>query len=307
MTFIVVSTALIMDYIFGEPKRYHPLVGFGNCAAMVERKLNKENSPLNAFMLGAFGVCLLILPLVIVSLMASKALGSYSWALAIIVLYWAIGLNSLQQHTKPIIRALSDNNIVSARDSVARIVSRNTDNMDAKQITSATIESSLENGCDSLFGAVFWFVIGGVPMVILYRLINTLDAMWGYRNTRFEYFGKTAARADDLLNYFPARLTALSYAIVGDYKGGIASWKNQAKSLLSPNAGPVMTAGAGSLNILLGGPAYYHQHRIDKPFFGGSDKPEIHHIKLANALIVRAVLLWCAVLLIIDTLIFFYD
>ena len=124
--------------------------------------------------------------------------------------------------------------------------------------------------------------------------------MWGYRNQRFEYLSKVAARIDDILNYVPARLTAISYALMGKFKLAIQSWLSEAKQLDSPNAGPVMTTGAGSLDIHLGGEAYYDGKLVDKPSFGGTRLPSRHHINSANKLVVRALVLWCVVIFAID-------
>ncbi len=115
------------------------------------------------------------------------------------------------------------------------IVSRDPASLD---ITRAATESVLENGNDAVFGALFWFVVAGAPGVVVYRLANTLDAMWSYRNERYVDFGFAAARLDDLLNYVPARLTALTYAILGHTRSAWRCWRAQAHDWDSPNAGP---------------------------------------------------------------------
>src|SRR5262249_9166632 len=154
--------------------------------------------------------------------------------------------------------ALKDGDLVEARHAVSKIVSRECAGLDETQICCAAIESVLENGSDAVFAALFWFIVLGAPGVVLYRIVNTLDAMWGYRNARYEHFGWAAAKLDDLLNWIPARLTALTYALLGNSQNAIWSWQNQGGKWYSPNAGPVMSSGAGALDLQLGGPATYH-------------------------------------------------
>jgi hypothetical protein len=138
----------------------------------------------------------------------------------VLLLYLAIGRTSLAEHAKAVASALQDADLPLARQRVGMIVSRDTREMNAPDVARAAVESVLENGADAVFGALFWFVVAGTPGVVVYRLANTLDAMWGYKNSRFLRFGWAAARFDDLLNLIPARLTALSYALMGQLSAG---------------------------------------------------------------------------------------
>jgi adenosylcobinamide-phosphate synthase len=132
----------------------------------------------------------------------------------------------------------------------------------------------------------------------LYRFANTLDAMWGYRNQRFQRFGTFSARADDVLNLIPARLTALCYALLGRTGAALDCWRRQASSCASPNGGPVMCSGAGALGVSLGGPTHYHGALQQRPLMGEGERAAMVDVKRGVTLVDRTVLLWAAVLLL---------
>jgi adenosylcobinamide-phosphate synthase len=156
----------------------------------------------------------------------------------------------------------------------------------------------LENGNDAIFGALFWFALLGGPGALMFRLVNTLDAMWGYRTPHFVYFGWAAARLDDVLNYLPARITALCYATLGHFRQALHCWRHQAYKWDSPNAGPVMAAGAGALGLRLGGRARYHGAWKERPVLGRGAKPTAADIEHAIRLVRDTQLLLCAVMLL---------
>lgn len=273
--------ALVMDQILGEPRRWHPLVGFGRLARRLEARLNHSPTLLN----GALAWALAVLPWVILAAWGSSFFG---WLFDVVILYLAIGRRSLFEHARRVSQSLLQGDLAAARHHTALIVSRDTAHLDASGCTRATLESVLENTNDSIIGALFWFALLGAPGAVLFRLANTLDAMWGYRTERFNEFGRCAARLDDLLNYLPARLCAFAFAVVGDFPRAMDSWRSHAHQLSSPNGGPVMCAGAGALNLQLGGPARYHGIDTDKPWFGGERLPEVADIAAAQRLVDRA-------------------
>ena len=185
------------------------------------------------------------------------------------VLYLGIGWQSLLSHGRAIAAPLGQGDMDGARQAVSMIVSRDTSELDETAIATAATESVLENGADAIFAAIFWFCLFGVPGVVLYRMSNTLDAMWGYKNRRYLKFGWAAARADDVLNFIPARLTALSYCLAGKMSAGFKAWKRQRGNWKSPNAGLVMSSGAAAIGVKLGGGAVYHGKWQDRPVYWG--------------------------------------
>jgi adenosylcobinamide-phosphate synthase len=223
---------------------------------------------------------------------------SFGWVADALLLYLAIGAKSLRDHSIQVLDALAHGDVNLARQRVSMIVSRNTEGLDSREISKATVESVLENGSDAIFGAIFWFVILGPAGAVLFRLANTLDAMWGYKTEKYLHFGWAAARFDDILCWIPARLTALSYALVGDTLGAIRCWRYQAKTWYSPNAGPVMSAGAGALRVRLGGAATYNGVAKERPVLGTGSEPTYIDISRSIKLVRNAVTLWLVVLLV---------
>jgi adenosylcobinamide-phosphate synthase len=286
-----------LDAWLGEPRRAHPLVGFGRMAQAIERSLHRD-----ARLRGVLAWCLAVLPAVAITAGLAHLLAMWSaWAamaFSAVMLYLAIGHRSLGEHARGVEMPLRAGDLDLARAMVGRMVSRDTQVLDASQVAAAATESVLENGADAVFGALFWFAVLGAPGVVLYRLANTLDAMWGYRTPRHERFGWAAARIDDGLNYIPARLTALTYAVLGDTRRALGCWRRQAPLWDSPNAGPVMSAGAGAIGVQLGGPAPYHGCWEDRPLLGEGDAADADAIAAALRLVRRGVWLWLCIAVI---------
>lgn len=295
---LLMVAGVLLDLCWGEVRRWHPLVGFGNVAMALERRLNQGGL---RFARGVLAWVLAVLPLtavaaVLIWLLALPAAQAAGHAL---MLYFCLGLRSLRDHNLPIAAALARHDLPDARLLTSRIVSRDTTSASENDLTKASAESLLENGNDAVFGTLFWFMVAGGPGAILFRMANTLDAMWGYRTLRFLRFGCAAARIDDALNYLPARLTALSYVLLAPGLAGKRRawqcWRAQAPAWDSPNAGPVMSSGAGALGVQLGGAAVYHGELEQRPMLGAGLPATGADINRAWRLVARTTALWIAV------------
>ncbi|WP_428357515.1 adenosylcobinamide-phosphate synthase CbiB [Methyloprofundus sp.] len=300
---LAVFIALILDALLGEPKKAHPLVIFGRWASTLEKWLilPRDRANRHQKINGLLALILSVLPICLCIFYLTR-LPVFNDLLSPVILYLCIAPKSLLQHTLAIYQPLQKGNLAQARQAIAMIVSREAGQMDTQAIRKATIESTLENGADAIFAPIFWFVIAGPTGAVFYRLSNTLDAMWGYKNQRYTHFGFAAARLDDILNWVPARLTALSYLLLGDMHHAWSSYRLQSPLCESPNAGIVMSTGAGCLNVNLGGAAIYHgQHKI-KPTLGTERRATNQDIQRANLLIILTTLLWLTVIALGESL-----
>jgi adenosylcobinamide-phosphate synthase len=284
--------AVALDHCLGEPRRWHPLVGFGRIASVLSRWLNPANAQLKPAqrLTGLLAWLVAVLPLTYAAWLLAQM--RFGWLLHAYLLYFALGHKSLRLHALAVHSALQNNDIAQAQLAASYMVSRDPD---AIEPVSATLESVLENGNDGVFAAVFWFLVAGGPGALLYRLANTLDAMWGYRTSQYYYFGWAAARLDDVLNYIPARLTALTYALLGNTRKALHAWRTQANLWDSPNAGPVMAAGAGALDVALGGRARYHGVWHERPPLGSEIAPSKEDIPRALRLVSAGLYAWLVI------------
>ena len=289
-------SGVLLDLLLGEVPRWHPLVGFGRFANWLESRCNRGGS----FVAGLFAWCGAVLPFAVAAYFASRFAEAHmlvvAWIIHAVLLYFCIGLRSLRDHCLPIANALRGADMNRARELTSRIVTRDTSQADEGDLAKAAVESLLENGNDAVFGTLFWFALVGGPGALLFRLANTLDAMWGYRTPRFLVFGCAAARIDDGLNWLPARLTALTYIALGNARTGWQCWHAQARHWPSPNAGPVMAAGAGALQLQLGGVARYDGVDEQRPVLGAGRAARAGDIERAWRLVFSGTLLWCVLI-----------
>ncbi len=300
VTALALWLGFVLDLRFAEPKRWHPLVGFGACASALERLLNRRRS---LTLRGLIAVTILLLPITV----AAAAL--WWWLVlqlpwfAIVAgglgVYFALGAQSLVQHIQPIIAALNNNDLPRARVELQKIVSRDCDQLTAPDVARAALESLLENTSDAIVAPLFWFSLAGLPGVLLHRFANTLDAMWGYRTHRFAAFGWAAARLDDGLNYIPSRLCSVAFAACGDGANAVNTWQKYARLWESPNAGPVIASGAGALRVSVGGGNYYQGRWKEKPALPGAE-PDSRALQRALGLVRRASVLSLIVLSVLS-------
>ncbi|MCX4159861.1 MULTISPECIES: adenosylcobinamide-phosphate synthase CbiB [Paraburkholderia] len=300
LTAALATLAVAIDRWTGEPRTAHPLVGFGKLAGALEARLNTGR---RGRLAGLLGWLLAVAPPVAIAAWLVAVLPlPLACTVHVALLWFALGARSLHDHIAPIAAALARRDLAQARVLTSRIVSRETATADEAALARAAVESALENGNDAIFGALFWFAIAGGPGALAFRLANTLDAMWGYRTPRYLRYGWAAARIDDVLNWIPARLTATSYALLGDTRTAWRCWRDQARRWDSPNAGPVMAAGAGSLNVRIGGAAVYHGALEQRPTLGAGEPAAARHVPAALQLVERTVTLWLAVLIVLALL-----
>ncbi|WP_231295692.1 adenosylcobinamide-phosphate synthase CbiB [Colwellia sp. PAMC 21821] len=310
--FFTLFLALILDKFLGEAKHFHYLVGFGYLANKLEAKFNPtdlHSSVIKTRLLGISAWGLLVLPLPIIYFYLLNDLTWY-WQVLLdaYVLYLCLGLNSLYQHALQIYRPLKSGDLDSARHFTGYIVSRETSALTEQEMSRATVESMLENGHDAVIASLIYYVMGGAPLVILHRFANTLDAMWGYKTSRYQHFGYASARLDDLLGFISGKCCVLLYALQGLARGrfrqAILNALQQGNKYKSHNGGWVMAAGATVLGIKLGGSALYHGKVINSVTLGSGQEVTADDIPKSLRIVSRASLLFLAAVLIFQMIIF---
>ncbi|MDP2560435.1 CobD/CbiB family cobalamin biosynthesis protein [Psychrobium sp. 1_MG-2023] len=293
---LTVLLALGLDHWLGEARRFHYLVGFGNLANQLEKKLNinsqhlkDDQRSIKAVFIGGLSWCLLVLPLPAVYLLW---LNELPWYLQILldgfILYLAIGLNSLAQHAQQVYVPLQQDDLATARHYTSYLVSRDTSQLTPEQMSRATVESMLENGHDAVIASLVYYLVGGIPLVITHRLANTLDAMWGYKTTRFLSFGYAAARLDDVLGFISGKCTTLLYALQRPFGLSLKNAYQQGNQYKSHNGGWVMAAGATVISRTLGGSAQYHGATITSPTLGQGQAVTVQDIPRSVNVVRRA-------------------
>lgn len=304
--FLVLFLALALDAGLGEPAWLfriipHPVVVIGNLIGWFERKLNRPNRSQMARRLRG-----ILTVVVLVTLGAAVGWGlqmvamtaPYGWVLEIFLLFTLVAQRSLSDHVLAVADGLRDGGLAGGRAAVSRIVGRDPERLDGPGVCRGAIESCAENFSDGVVAPIFWYVVAGLPGIVVYKIVNTLDSMIGHRNDRYRAFGWAAARLDDVMNLVPARLAGVLLALAAAFVPGGSPWGafkvmiRDARKHRSPNAGWPEGATAGALGIALAGPRAYPGYVVNDPWVGDG------RAKLEGRDIHRAVkLLWVGWLL----------
>ncbi|KUL25641.1 cobalamin biosynthesis protein [Streptomyces regalis] len=263
------TAGLLGDLLLGDPRRGHPVAVFGRAAAAVERVMWRDHRAWGAVHTavcagGAAAVGALAARVVRTSPAASVALtGAATWAV--------VGGTSLAREARAVGRALEAGDVEKARERLPHLCGRDPQALDADGIARAVVESVAENTSDAVVGALVWGAVAGVPGLVGFRAVNTLDAMVGHKSAKYRRYGWASARLDDVAGWPGARLTAVLAAVAGgDPRGAVRAWRADAAKHPSPNAGPVEASFAGALGVRLGGTLSYGGRVEHRPVLNGA-------------------------------------
>lgn len=264
----------ILDLIFGDPRKLpHPIVLFGNSISFCTKILNKGKFKLIKGAIMTLGLSIAVFGIFWLLSELFREWNAYIFMMfTTIMVFYGLANKSLLQEGFEVFQHLNEKGIIAGRKRLSWIVGRDTSNLSEQEIRHAVLETLSENLSDGVVAPLFYYAIGGVPAMMCYKMINTMDSMVGYKNEKFILFGRLAARLDDVVNFIPARITALLMVIVTfSFKGFKFIFKYGNKHT-SPNAGYPESALAGILNCQFGGPHEYGGNMVDKPFIGTNNR-----------------------------------
>ena len=310
---ITAVVAFLLDALIGDPRsKFHPVVLIGNLISSLEKFLRRDDdSPSRKIFKGGVLVFIVAVTTLLVGYALEILTNEIPFLAAQIffqalVLSFMISPRSLSDAAHEIFLLLTAEKLSQAREKVGWIVGRDTQNLNEAEVARATIETVSENTVDGIISPLFFYAIGGLPFAIFYRAVNTMDSMLGYKNEKYLYFGRVAARLDDVANFVPARLTAILFLGAAvllqlDYKNAFAMMKRDASKHPSPNGGWAEATVAGALNIRLGGTNYYFGEPHFRAYMGDPNEIlEATHILGAIRMMYTATILFliCAVMIV---------
>lgn len=262
------------DMLFGDPQWLpHPIIGFGKIISWGERKLNHKNKRKLKGALFSLLLIALTFGITYIFILFLNGIHLYLGTLiSSIIVFYCLAGKTLITEVKNTFIAVNES-LELGRIHVSRIVGRDTSQLNEQQIKTAALETLSENLSDGVIAPLFWYMLLGVPGMLAYKMINTLDSMIGYKNERYKEFGCWAARIDDVANYIPSRLTSFMMVIVSGKLSVFSFIRKYSRQHASPNSGYPEAALAGILNCQFGGPNIYFGKIVDKPYIG--DNPKI--------------------------------
>lgn len=281
---IKIWIAFVLDLIFGDPQHViHPVQVIGKFIELLEKILLRKKYKVLA---GGILATLTIGITFFVCFIISKNVKNPVFAIIeIYLMYTIFSINSLAREGNRVYKILKFGDLEVARKELAYLVSRDTGEMDEKMVIRSTMETISENTVDGIIAPLFYMFLGGLPLAMAYKAINTLDSMVGYKNEKYEKFGKISAKIDDVANFIPARISGIliiiaSFVLRYDYKKAFEIFKRDRKNHSSPNSGQSESAVAGALGVQFGGTVSYFGKIVEKPTIGDKMKEfDIEDIK----------------------------
>ena len=302
----------VLDAVFGDPAWLpHPVVYMGKAISALEKGLRARlpKTPEGELLGGRIlAFCLPVGTFALTSFVCIGATALHPLLGLAVQMFWcgqALAAKGLVQESMNVYRKLTKPDLPAARIAVSRIVGRDTQALTAEGVTKAAVETVAENASDGVIAPLLYMLLGGAPLALTYKAINTMDSMVGYKNTQYLYFGRAAAKLDDLANYLPSRIAALLWVAAAALTGNDARsawriWRRDRRNHASPNSAQTESACAGALNVQLAGPAYYFGEYYPKPTIGDAVRPiEPEDIRRADRMMYAESLLALALGLLI--------
>ena len=285
MTVWAVLGGFVLDALFGDPAWLpHPVVYMGKAISKLEKFLRPRlpKTPQGELLGGAIvAFCLPVGTILLTGLVCWGAARLHPLLGLAVQMFWcgqALAARGLVQESTNVYKELKKPDLPGARKAVSRIVGRDTAELTAEGVTKAAVETVAENASDGVIAPLLYMLIGGAPLALTYKAINTMDSMLGYKNEKYLYFGRVPAKLDDVANYLPSRLAALLWVAAAafthnDAKGAWKIWRRDRRNHASPNSAQTESACAGALGVQLAGPAYYFGQYYPKLTIGDALRP----------------------------------
>lgn len=309
----------LLDLIFGDPQwLYHPIRLVGKLIEVTESILRKcfKDTKRGQLVGGVFLVVIVVSITTSVSFLLVSAAYKINWIVGIavesILCYFLLATKSLKVESMKVYKELEKGDLKASQKAVSMIVGRDTENLDAKGVTKAAVETVAENTSDGVIAPLIFMMVGGATLGFFYKAINTLDSMVGYKNDKYLYFGRFAAKLDDVVNYIPARMAATfmitaAYILGMDGKSATRIYRRDRYKHASPNSAQTEAVCAGALRVQLAGDAYYFGKRYPKEYIGDDiDVITIDKIVDANKLLYGTAIVAIVILGVVKMMWFYF-